>query len=143
MHDEAQPRGTHMAQSTPLNDRTRGGAGPLDRGRGAVVNILYRLYAKRRRELGYGDHHIDGAGDWFTDAAAGVAPGDRHEHGPVAHADRGTTEANQGGDPDVSGDDRPRPYLLHSRADADAEGNADAGAAEGLTDCGFAPSTPA
>jgi hypothetical protein len=130
VHDEAQPRGAHMAQSTPLDDRTGGGAGPLDRGRGAVVNILYRLYAKRRRELGYDDH---------TYAAAGVAPGDRHEHGSVTNAHGGATAPNPASDPDVSGDDRPRPYLLHPRADADAEGDHDAGAAGGLTEMWFRP----
>jgi hypothetical protein len=124
-----------MAQSTPLDDRTGGGAGPLDRGRRTLVNLFDRALSKRRRELGYDPP----AHDWFTDAAAGVAPGDRHEHGPVAHADRGAATANPASDPDVPGDDRPRPYLLYSRTDADAKGDHDAGAAGGLTDMWFRP----
>jgi hypothetical protein len=109
------------------DNRTRGGAGALDRGRGAVVNIIHRLYAKRRRDLGY-DHPgypYEPVADYdaHTYAAAGVAPGDRHEHGPVTHADRGTTEANPASDPDVPGNDRPRPEPP-----------------EVLPTCGFAPS---
>jgi hypothetical protein len=104
VHDEAQPRGTHLAQSNPGDRRPGGGAGPLGRGRGSVVHILYRLYAKRRRALGYDGH---------TYAAAGVAPGDRHEHGAAPNAHAEAPEADRAAEANVPGHDRPGPYLLH------------------------------
>jgi hypothetical protein len=94
-----------MDQGDDGDGRADGGAGPLDRGRGALINLLDRALARARRDDTY--------------AAAGVAPGDRDEHGAIPDAHTETAEGHGSPAPDVPGDDRPRPYLLRADRPAD------------------------
>jgi hypothetical protein len=107
-----------MDQGDDGDGRADGGAGPLDRGRGALINLLDRALARARRDATYYPDHFNRY-DAHTYAAAGVAPGDRDEHGAIPDAHTETAEGHGSPAPDVPGDDRPRPYLLRADRPAD------------------------
>jgi hypothetical protein len=128
VHDDAQPRGTHMAQSDPLDRRPRGGARALGRGRESLVRLFNAAVERyqgggkwRDARNGWGhpvyDAHpgypYEPVADDFTLAAAGCDLGDDD-----ARTDQ-SAEANGAGGSDVSGHDRSGPRLLYSQPDAD------------------------